>query len=95
MNESSYLNREIDEKFGEIHGKLDSILAQTTKTNGRVNALENWRWLLIGGMTVVTGLVIPLVITIWNQNVGNARVDEAVSKALEKTLSAYNIEVQK
>ena len=40
-----YQNREIDEKFNHLHDslqeKLDLILEQTTKTNGRVTKVEN------------------------------------------------------
>lgn len=40
MNEEPYSNREINEKWNDIDGKLNAILAQTTKTNGRVSRLE-------------------------------------------------------
>ena len=70
MTDAPYTNREIDYHFETINGKLDAILAQTTKTNGRVTKCEesisnvktsgkvaNWAF----------GLTIPLIITmgIW------------------------------
>jgi len=52
--EPEYSNREIDSKMKEIHEKLDLILAQTTKHNGRLTKVE--RILLILGC--VTGTIL-------------------------------------
>ena len=52
--EPEFSNREIETKFNtlekditvthlNIQDKLDKILSQTTKTNGRVSRLELWR----------------------------------------------------
>lgn len=59
--DTDYSNREIDRLFGEIKEQLDRIEHQTTRTNGRVNKLENWRSVLIGGWTIVTLIVLPLL----------------------------------
>lgn len=60
-----YENREIDEKMDTIHLKLDAILAQTQKTNGRVSSLENWRYFITGGLTIIGAILVPIAFKIF------------------------------
>ena len=57
MKSVNYSNREIDSFMKDIHDKLDLILVQTTKTNGRVNKLENWKAWVVGYAVAITPVV--------------------------------------
>lgn len=77
MSDQPYTNRELDSHFLEIKETLSRIEIQTTRTNGRVNKLENWRSVLIGGWSIVTFLVIPLLTYIYFTH--EARTETALS----------------
>lgn len=63
----------LDERYRRIDEKIDAILIQTTKTNGRltkaeeeINHLKNWRSQLKGSYYVigVVGTIIAIVLGI-------------------------------
>ena len=59
--EEPFSNREIREMFNDIKKDLGELIVQTRKTNGRVNALENWKgWVTGVGATLVV-VVLPIV----------------------------------
>lgn len=74
-----YNQRELDMKFEQIHLTMEEkhlenketlreILAETKNTNGRVTALENWRWYMLGGLTILGIIIVPVVLTIINKS---------------------------
>lgn len=64
----NYSNRELDHFFGDIKSSLKRIEEQVTKTNGRVSSLEKWRWMVVGGLMVLSAIVLPIVVSSYKIN---------------------------
>lgn len=86
-----YTNREIREKWHDIANKLQDIKLQTTATNGRVTNLERWQYTFIGGISILTLIVVPLLA--WALYV-LSNINDTVHKSVDSALSAYDIQVK-
>jgi len=51
----------INEKFTENEKSHTAILSQTTRTNGRVTTLEDWKNKVIGALIMTNLILLPLL----------------------------------
>ena len=56
-----YSKRELDILFNEIKDQLNRIEAQTTKTNGSVSGLKQWKAYITGGFAIFAIIVLPSI----------------------------------
>lgn len=57
---------EDQQNFSDIKASIEMLTKEVKKTNGSVRGLQLWRSYMLGGMTVISMMVIPLVIYIYN-----------------------------
>ena len=94
MSNEPFSNREIKEMFSDMCSKLDRIEAQTNRTNGRVSSLEIWRGGMVGGMAVLSVIVVPLLgWALYTLSSFDGKVEASTQSALLKALSNYEIKV--
>ncbi len=86
--DTPYMKREIDEKFMDIKSSLDRIEIQTTKHNGRLSSVEKVQYLAMGGVGVLSIIVVPILT--WALIV-LVNIDATVHKSVDQALSAYDI----
>ncbi len=89
LSDRPYSNREIREKWHDISNDLQDIKLQTKMTNGRVTIIERWQYTFMGGLGVLTFIVVPLLA--WALYT-LSNINETVHKSVDEALSAYNIE---
>ena len=56
------LKRLIDEKFEENNKAHNSLIIQTTKTNGSVTTLQRWMATSKGAIAVLTTFIVPVML---------------------------------
>ena len=88
MPEEPFKNREILEMFNDLKGGNKRIEEQVIKTNGRVTALERWKYIGMGATSVLSFLVVPILIWALSILVG---MDSRIQQSVDRALSAYEI----
>ncbi len=63
----SMTDGELKLQFVSMHEKLDNIADKVADTNGRVQSLERWRMFIMGGLTILTLLFVPVMFLLLRQ----------------------------
>ncbi len=65
---SVYTKSESDLQFSNLNQKIETdtaltkeVLEHVKRTNGRVRALELWKMFIVGGLTIIAVLVLPIL----------------------------------
>ncbi len=90
QKEENTFRKELFRRMGNQDTLLAEIKAQTLKTNGRVNKLENWRALILGTMSAAS-IIFGLITYIWVTQIGDIKTSERqVAQELQEHLNGSN-----
>lgn len=73
----------------QLTESINRVEVQAIKTNGRVTWLEKCAYILIGGGLIISSMVIPLVIYVWNQSQNR---DAAISQAVDEAFDQWQVQ---
>lgn len=74
---------------GEIQSGFGAITARQDTQNGRISKMEKWQYSIMGGLSVITVIVIPILA--WALFI-LVNINTQVHLAVDQALSAYNIQ---
>ena len=60
--QDEYTIREVIHLLKDQRVDISEIKSQVQQTNGRVDKLENWRWFITGGISILGLIVVPILI---------------------------------
>lgn len=72
--EQETYRKSVDERFDNQDTVLGQILAQTIKTNGRVNKLERWQSYVLGFCAALSLIFISILIPIFTAYIQARRI---------------------
>ena len=89
--DNDYSKRELDHMFGDVHSKLDKILEQTTRHNGRMSKIERWQSYIQGALAIIGIIALPLLGWALLQV---SDIDSKIGDGIAAALSGYEIEIK-
>jgi len=88
------LNKTIENGFVNNKEEHFGIMTKQDKTNGSVRALQLWRSFIVGGLTVVSMVILPLLIYYLTESIGKYEEVNNRIYSLEKILTQLTYEAK-